>query len=249
MKINSIITILFKTAFATALLLLLTLQSCIQREDNFLLKEYKVKGRLVQSCDNHTPIANKLIILESENNPILFCNNRYKVVSRTYTNSDGYFDLKYDRQECIYNPKVSIEDPNGHPTNNYPLVTYLKGNENTNLGNVYLHPTAIYNYVIKTNTPYTTTDTLFYNIKYLSSKDSVYSVAIGPFTNGQELTTHSHSAQRQVHHGDEAFKDKVYDMKNIWSLKATNGLKSKKHSDSIIFYNCVPYTITVDIRQ
>lgn len=231
--------------------LLFTTYSCIQREDNPFITEYKVKGRLVQSCDNPTPIAHKLVILETDHTIKLFCKNNYKVVSRAYTDDNGYFELKYDKQNCISPLKVSIEDPNGHPTQNYALVTYLKGNENTNLDNVYLSPTASYNYVIKTNTPYTQTDTLFYNIKYAyeGAKDSTPMAISGPFTNGQQLTTFLQTAQRQIHHGDWALQNDRYDYEYRWVLKTANGQITKGKTDKIIFTNCLLYTIHINLSQ
>lgn len=232
------------------ILLLFTTSGCIQPEDIPFRKEYFISGRLVKSCDNPSPIANKLVILETDHSVKLFCEPDYKVVARAYTDNNGYFTLKYEQQNCIPLLKVAIEDPNGHPTQNHALVTYLKGKENTLLGDVQLEPKIIYNYVIKTNRPYTQHDTLYYNIERLNGgRDSSYAYISGPFTDGQVLSTYSESAQRQLHHGDVALNNNRYDYEYYWRLKNSAGATIKSATDKIIFRNCVLYTITINLSQ
>ncbi len=230
-----------------SLFLLLGSSSCIQREDIPFRKEYKVIGRLVKSCNDPTPISDKLVLLENPPFFDLFCKTGYKVVSRAYTNADGYFELRYEQQNCLIPLKVSIEDPNGHPTDNFALVTDIKEYENTHLGNVYLKPSVIYNYVVKTNTPYTNTDTLYYNIeRSASGKDSTYAFITGPFTEGQVLATYQERTERQIHHGDLALQDERYDYEYYWLLKSS-GNPIKRSISRIIFRSCVLYTITIDL--
>ncbi|HYG14878.1 MAG TPA: hypothetical protein VEC12_03925 [Bacteroidia bacterium] len=121
-----------------------------------LKKNYSVKGRLLHSCDNPVPVKNFSIHLDKGGGG---CKGE---IQRVTTNNNGDFMFDYD---------ATCTSPTGFITLGYDvsfsssiLVGQIRENENEDLGDIYLKDNGFYIIKIKTNQPYSSSDTLFYDI-------------------------------------------------------------------------------------
>lgn len=228
--------------------------SCTSSDNNIFIKKYRVKGKLIRSCDNPTPVADMLVFLETDRSGgivhAIVCDHSYKEVSKAYTNSNGEFELPYVNQKCIPYLQISMQDTAKGKIKHIPLATYLKGKEDADVGDVPIHQEKKYNYIVTTGIPYTNADTLYYNISYFTNSagfiDSIYSIAVGPFTNEQLLSQHSFSGAKKIHHGDFALENDISDIISNWIFK-TNGVAKKKNSALIVLQSCISNRVVIDL--
>lgn len=242
-------------SFAMILLfLLIGNNSCKKDGDSIFKPNISIKGRLVTNCDNPMPVANKLLILETSRGNFdferyLFCEGGYKEVAKTFTNDNGEFEFIYDKQRCLNILQISIQDTTGKNRFHLPLVTYVRANKSDDIGNAYLATTKSYRYKIKTKNTFTSSDTLYYNLKYSGSGrnlDSTYSFFAGPFTDGQILSGFSFSGDSKIHDGILAGHHDRYNTEISWILKK-NGVQYKKGYSTMLFTDaCVMNTVLLN---
>lgn len=228
--------------------------SCKSSDDNPFITKYSVKGRLLSNCDSRTPIQHKLIYLETAHNSgithNLLCEHGYKEVATAYTNSNGEFELRYKQQNCIGYMQISIADTVKDGIQHLPIVTYIRGNEDATINDAYISHTKKYTYNIKTQQPYTTTDTIYYNLNYFfkdGKRDSTYSFVVGPFTNGQELNTFSFTGDKQIHDIGFALANDRYNVISIWMLKSNGLIKKSKHEKRLLSEICTDNFLSIEL--
>lgn len=165
-----------------ALVLILLGSACEQdkKED-----KYKIRGRILESCDNPEPVEGVHVGLQLDKSVTMFNPDGSEYLDRVLTGPNGEFVLSYD--EKIYSNIYiqRLRDGIGGPN---LLMMGLPHNKSLNVGNLfYNRPTVDVRATIRTPYPFGSEDTLvlggiareFYN------GTSKYKLIPGPFTNGK----------------------------------------------------------------
>lgn len=144
-------------------------------EDN---KEYSIKGTLLQSCDNPTPVTGVKLLLDYDCN----CSSS-KILQEVYTDSEGKFEFNY---KTVAGNDIVIRgtQANGGGTKNYLFGIPI--NKNLDIGNLYNNDNFFAIVKLEVSRPTSLNDTLFYD---LFGAGNYRKTLIGPFTNGLILDT------------------------------------------------------------
>jgi len=143
-----------------------------------LKKNYTVRGRLLHSCDNPVPVKGYSVFLLNRDG-----GNCKGEIQRVTTNDNGEFLLDYESACSNGADFISLEYDVSFSS--AILVSDIKINENEDLGDIYMKNNGFYIVKIKTNQPYTSSDTLFHGI-HIAGKDSYIK---GPFVDNQIIDT------------------------------------------------------------
>lgn len=151
--------------------LLFFLSAC--KKDN--ANTYTVSGRLVDRCTGGQPLAWVDIELTGY---AYTCTGSVNVKGKTGAN--GEFALSYPTG-CSENDFIDLHFK-GIGEDMY--VANIRANRDVNLGDIVMRNNLSYKRVLKTDTAYSSADTLFYDIKPKASNpsDSVYKILVGPFS-------------------------------------------------------------------
>ncbi|HYG14875.1 MAG TPA: hypothetical protein VEC12_03910 [Bacteroidia bacterium] len=190
--------VIFFTAFA------LTFASCKREGD-----KYTVKGRLLKSCDNPVPVKNFTVYLYNDHKSLSNPCNSGQIATAT-TNENGEFELGYDKTCRSGGISLQYDVSFSSAT----LVDGIEPKKDYNLGDIYYRDNGFYIVKIKTNQPYTSSDTLFYDITG-GGKDSSYSIATGPFYDGQVIDTLYETVVKMLNYPTTAVNESI-----SWILKS-----------------------------
>ncbi|HYG14877.1 MAG TPA: hypothetical protein VEC12_03920 [Bacteroidia bacterium] len=202
---RKVIAILFIVAAATA---------CKKDGDR-----HTVKGRLLNSCDDPTPLRGFTVYLYNDYRNLLnrWCNQGQ--IATATTNENGEFELSYEK--TCSNGDISLQyDINSISYGS--LVYNIEPNKSTELGDIFRKNNGPFQVKIKTNQPYSNNDTLFYGIRP-HILDSTYKFITGPFTDGQLVDNYLitvwriHNRSAETNHlfrwvlksGKNSFKDEL----------------------------------------
>lgn len=144
-------------------------------EDN---KEYSIKGTLLQSCDNPTPVTGVKLILDYDCN----CSSS-KILQEVYTDSEGKFEFNY---KTVAGNDIVIRgtQANGGGTKNYLFGIPI--NKDLDIGNLYNNDNFFAIVKLEVSRPTSLNDTLFYD-EY--GAGNFRKSLLGPFNNGLILDT------------------------------------------------------------
>ena len=124
-------------------LIIIIFTSCIH-DNNY----YKVKGRILNSCDG-IPFANQEIALKQSSS----LSGRGGVLNTTSTDANGYFTFTYNSSDCIDGENMEINCSG-------PIIEYIPTKQNIEIGTIISNPICKIIYRVKINNPYTFNDTL-----------------------------------------------------------------------------------------
>lgn len=189
---------------AIGIVLLTTFSNCKKDSDR-----YTVKGRLLKSCDDPTPVPYAEIYLYNDyKSTAQTCNSGE--IARGTTNENGEFELGYNRAcaDGIVGLGYDISFSTAY------VAVAMKSNRDYDLGDIYKKDNGFYLFKIKTNHPYTDKDTLFYNITPILL-DSTYKFIVGPFTDGQAVDSFKTTVSKIVNPTQDSRSLQTY-----WRLKS-----------------------------
>jgi len=173
---------------------------------------------LLHSCDNPVPVEDVNIYLYNSLKP---CGGAVQTV-KTDKNGNFLFDYeatcKDNFNELSLRYDVSFSSG--------ILVSRIRVNENEDLGDVHLKDNGWGVVKIKTNHPYTSSDTLFYNLSgTFGYAGSTYSFKTGPFTDGEIIDTFNRTVEKIHDHSRVTPKNFNYP----WGLKSGTIIHYDKH--------------------
>lgn len=191
-------------------------------------KEYTIKGQLLKSCDNLTPIENVKLILDYD------CNcNASKILTETFTDANGKFEFKY---KSVLGNDIVIrgKQPNGLGTVNYLFGIPI--NKDLDIGTLYKDSSffAILKIVQKRQSTYN--DTIFYDV-FRSANFRKF--VVGPFVENQILDT---IAFRTTQFFDKINDRRIYSNNGSPSYTYKIGKNGKEsYADGSHFTTCTKY--------
>ncbi len=178
-------------ALTLIICLIITITGCKKESAD---EQYTVRGRVVVSCDDLSPVKNYEVYLYNDYKRITPNSCKAGELGRAITDENGNFEITYT-STCWKGELILRYDFDNFSYRN--LVIDMSANKNYDLGNLYQENNGFYTYKVKTNTLYTNEDTLFYDIKYKSTPiiidsttwvfDSTYKMVTGPFINNMTI--------------------------------------------------------------
>jgi hypothetical protein len=159
---------------------LLFLTNCKRNHE----QEFVVTGRIVDNCNNSLPVANASLDLHGGGSRLLCKSNGVSVKGKTDAN--GYFTLIY-QGVCPSADELTLEVKK----TGYGFVDayYIAVNQDKDLGTLSIRENLTYKIAIETDTAYSSSDTLFYDIRPTNPFDSSYQYVTGPFANNTVIDT------------------------------------------------------------
>lgn len=204
---------------------------------------FTVKGRLLRSCDDKTPLGNRTMSILADRG-FIFC-ARVNIEDVT-TDINGFFSFRYENEGCASFLSLSAEDSLRNSIVDQEVVMNIPVFENIDLGEVFLINDKPYLYEIKTNAGFSGVDTLFYDIKDDYYKDSVYRFITGPFSSGQVLTKDTARGWPLIFMNGEHTRN--FDLGSHWILKSGNTIH-KRGGHEEIFKPCVENKVIIDLTK
>lgn len=143
---------------------------------------HTVTGKLLLSCSDNTPEKGVTIFLYNDNRGTLRSCDPGRL-GTALTNDKGEFSITYS-ETCagLHNGSITLRYINNNRIQE-DLVTNILPNRSLQLGSLYTKENVQYQFVVKTTKPYTSADTLFYDIEPKGGLDSTYKFVTGPFQN------------------------------------------------------------------
>ncbi|HYG15979.1 MAG TPA: hypothetical protein VEC12_09520 [Bacteroidia bacterium] len=202
---------------------------------------FTIKGRLLKSCDDRTPLAHKNMRIDAVRD-ILF---KDVIVPETHTDADGFFTFRYENEGHTPFLTLSIREKatNGIVTNK-DLITQIPVFQNIELGDIFFNPEKPFVFELKTGAAFSSNDTLFYHRPLDKYFRRVTKFITGPFTNG-------HVFGRDTTESAIIFSDIIradLDLNEEWILKSGKTIhKQGEHSE--IFTPCIENKVIIDLTQ
>lgn len=202
-----------------------TINSCKKDDEK---KEYTITGRIVQSCDNPTPVNNQSFKLKYLAAKALLGRPMVHEAGSCTTDKDGYFTITYVN---IKQDDINLELIQDVGFGQNTVFSGIPQNTDLNVKDIYLKVPIYQIYKIKLSGISTSkSDTLIYEIGGQHDKN-----IIGPFLENQILDTilfysiHSYKSLSQPY----SFTWRFSSSKN-WTRTITNATLCNKYNDAII---------------
>jgi hypothetical protein len=206
-------------------MLFFSLCGCELINDN---TEYTIRGQLLQSCDNPTPVSGVKLILDYDCN----CNSS-KILQEIYTDADGKFEFKY---KSVNGNDIVIR---GNQANGLGTINYLFGipiNKDLDVGNLYSSNNFFAVLKIVNKRQSTKNDTIFYDV-YGSANFRRF--IVGPFIENQILDT---IMFRNTQFFDKVNDNRIYKNNGFASYNYKIGQKGREvYADGSHFIVCTKY--------
>jgi hypothetical protein len=182
--------------------------SCNEKATNGALNEVKssvvtISGKVIQSCDDNTPVTNLEIYLKGDQHVNEFgCNPKY---FSAITDSEGKFTFQYNLKE-LCKPGMTLFIACDYQNTFKSLLGDLPRNQKEHNQNdpsiykdviVYYKNTNLHVARLKSNKSYSEADTVFYDLGFGRHGELTYKFTVGPFVDNQIIDTFiSHSSVR-----------------------------------------------------
>jgi hypothetical protein len=194
--------------------LVILFTACPKKTEDIINKQYTIKGKLVYSCDNPTPVINKNVDLEFTSNGVLV-----NTIGLCKTDSNGIFSFTYDAVGDHILPQFTIGVESGY---SYNVVFYnVPINSSLNLGDITTQDNYFGIIKIQTSKTYSSSDTLY----YIPGNPFIHNIFIGPFYDGQIIDTFTYSGPltyQNINNGFLLFWRWGYDIRGNGTYKNTH---------------------------